>query len=197
MQRNFTLFLILSFAILIGWVAIMDWFTPRGYLEVAVQADDTEGALLAARNETNQYELPLDKERHQLLPGTYDLSIEGNADKLRVDPPQVTIEQKETAKVSVLPRPQEKPKLADQKKPADKPAAKPDAEKVAKAPDNGQPQKVVPPKPATRQRRTLGSIDPASPYQMLVVLDSRGAVVERIELASPEYRDWEDRTGYL
>ena len=44
---------------------------------------------------------------------------------------------------------------------------------------------------------TLGSLDPKSPYRMLVTLTSRGAAVERIELNSPNYRDMEDRSGYL
>ena len=37
--------------------------------------------------------------------------------------------------------------------------------------------------PAPRTRRTLGSLDPDGPAQMLVTLSSRGAAVERIELA--------------
>lgn len=44
---------------------------------------------------------------------------------------------------------------------------------------------------------TLGSVDPASPYRMLVTLNSQGGAIERIELASPRFRDLEDPSGYL
>lgn len=50
---------------------------------------------------------------------------------------------------------------------------------------------------ASQQWATLGSVDPASPYRMLVTFNSRGAAVERIELSNPRYRDLEDRSGYL
>lgn len=39
------------------------------------------------------------------------------------------------------------------------------------------------------QRVSLGSLDPASPFQMLVTLNSHGAAVERIELNHPRYSD--------
>jgi YidC/Oxa1 family membrane protein insertase len=48
-----------------------------------------------------------------------------------------------------------------------------------------------------RERRTLGSLDPAAPARMLVTLSSRGATVERIELADPRFLDQEDRSGYI
>jgi len=44
---------------------------------------------------------------------------------------------------------------------------------------------------------TLGSVDPDSPYRMLVALTNCGAAVRRIELSSPRYRELEDRSGYL
>ncbi|HYO24678.1 MAG TPA: YidC/Oxa1 family insertase periplasmic-domain containing protein [Lacipirellulaceae bacterium] len=44
---------------------------------------------------------------------------------------------------------------------------------------------------------TLGSVDPASPYRMLVTLTNEGAAVRRLELSSPRYRDVHDRSGYL
>lgn len=50
---------------------------------------------------------------------------------------------------------------------------------------------------APRTRRTLGSLDPASPAKMLVTLTSRGAAVERIELADERFHDQDDRSGYL
>ena len=51
--------------------------------------------------------------------------------------------------------------------------------------------------PVARTRWTLGSLDPESPSGMLVTLSSRGAVVERIELAGSRFHDQEDRSGYL
>ncbi len=50
---------------------------------------------------------------------------------------------------------------------------------------------------APRMRRTLGSLDPAGPARMLVTLTSRGAAVERIELADERFHDQDDRSGYL
>ena len=53
--------------------------------------------------------------------------------------------------------------------------------------------------PEPRRWLTIGSLDPQSPYRMLVTLNSAGAAVERVELNSPRYRDLEDETrhGYL
>ena len=51
--------------------------------------------------------------------------------------------------------------------------------------------------PAPRVRHSLGSLDPASPAGMLVTLTSRGAAVERIELADSGFVDQDDRAGYL
>ena len=50
---------------------------------------------------------------------------------------------------------------------------------------------------AKRERRTLGSLDPNGPAGMLVTLTSRGAAVERIELASESFHDQDDRSGYI
>jgi YidC/Oxa1 family membrane protein insertase len=50
---------------------------------------------------------------------------------------------------------------------------------------------------AARERRTLGSLDAADPARMLVTLTSRGAAVERIELADPRFHDQDDRSGYV
>jgi YidC/Oxa1 family membrane protein insertase len=46
---------------------------------------------------------------------------------------------------------------------------------------------------------TLGSADSGSnnPYRLLVTLTNHGAAVERIELSSSNYRDLENRSGYL
>jgi len=51
--------------------------------------------------------------------------------------------------------------------------------------------------PAVRARRTLGSLDPTAAPRMLITLTSRGAAVERIELAGQRYLDQDDWSGYL
>ena len=63
----------------------------------------------------------------------------------------------------------------------DKPAADPPAVKPAVA--------------TARKRGAMGSLDPKSPYKMLVEWDSQGAAVARVELNS--YNNVEDLSGYL
>ena len=55
----------------------------------------------------------------------------------------------------------------------------------------------APAEAAPRLRRSLGSLDPAHPARMLVTLTSRGAAVERIELADERFHDQDDWSGYL
>ncbi len=94
--------------------------------------------------------------------------------------------------------------------PADKPAAKEapaDATKdvaEAKPKADGEPVGEKPPEEKQEEQPeqptqyvSLGSIDPASPYRMLVTLTNRGAAVVRAELNSPRYPNIEDRSGYL
>ncbi len=93
----------------------------------------------------------------------------------------------------------------------------PVAQGVGGANDEGQPAKVPPgaadkpaeaPKPAEKllvvkepkhpdAYVTLGSLDPSSPYRMLVTVTARGAAVARVELGGERFRDVEDRSGYL
>ena len=80
-------------------------------------------------------------------------------------------------------------------------------ESPAPAPEGGSTEvadAATEPKPedpagadAARERRTLGSLDAADPARMLVTLTSRGAAVERIELADPRFHDQDDRSGYV
>ncbi|NBW97092.1 MAG: membrane protein insertase YidC [Planctomycetia bacterium] len=53
------------------------------------------------------------------------------------------------------------------------------------------------PEEPPRERRTLGSLDADGPVRMLVTLTSRGAAVERIELAGRQFHDQDDWSGYL
>ncbi len=95
--------------------------------------------------------------------------------------------------------PDEAPDLIadDTEAPPDHPApADPDARPDVPAPPEVSPKWV-----------TLGSIDPDSPYRMLVTLSNRGASLVRLELNSERYRDHryhvipegrvKDRGGYL
>lgn len=81
-----------------------------------------------------------------------------------------------------------KPALAAKDQPAD------GEEAVAKDEEQPAAAAAAQPAPAANanfpdRRVALGSLDPASPYQMLVTLNSHGAAVERIELNNPRYGD--------
>ena len=83
----------------------------------------------------------------------------------------------------------------------EKPAAadrRPEATQTATSKDGRADDAVIGGMPAAapRVRRTLGSLDPAA-ARMLVTLTSRGAAVERIELADEKFHDQDDRSGYL
>lgn len=97
-----------------------------------------------------------------------------------------------------------------QVQPGDDPAAKANDRNPEKTPEDKTPEKPSAdpdkPEPAAptdkpvvipRTIVQLGSLDPTSPYGMLVTLDSRGAAVERVELSDPTYKDIEDLSGYL
>ncbi len=65
-----------------------------------------------------------------------------------------------------------------------------------------EPAVTEPPVAAERsavdpQWLTLGSLDPESPYQMLVWLNNRGASIECVALNSPRFSDLDDKFGYL
>ena len=48
-----------------------------------------------------------------------------------------------------------------------------------------------------RQLVALGSVDPASPYRLAVVFDTRGGSVRRVELSDARFTDVDDTGGYL
>ncbi len=91
----------------------------------------------------------------------------------------------------------------DQVQPKEAPADKPEeiaapAEPPAEPPLEPAPAVDVPDAPVVApQWLTLGSLDPESPYRMLVTLTNRGAAVVRVELSSTRYRDLEYLGGYL
>jgi YidC/Oxa1 family membrane protein insertase len=124
------------------------------------------------------------------------------------------------ANVFLTPRPSPPPKKAQERLLAkegerkEKDAAGQEPAKAAKEPDRAKPgaekakakAPAAPPaaEPAVPEAWvTLGSLNPKSPYRMLVTLTNRGAAVHRIELNNPRFRDLEDfhdledRSGYL
>jgi YidC/Oxa1 family membrane protein insertase len=76
------------------------------------------------------------------------------------------------------------------------PASAAAVEPANQADEIGDLQAREPSEAAPRVRRTLGSLDPSA-ARMLVTLTSRGAAVERIELADEKFHDQDDRSGYL
>jgi YidC/Oxa1 family membrane protein insertase len=108
------------------------------------------------------------------------------------------------AKIAKADPKQAAPKQGDQqlKAPDDDaqglPAAKDETAKDAPAEnaDKADAEKPAAP-PVESQRVALGSGDPGSPYRMLVYLLNDGAAVERLEMNSPQYRNLENRSGYL
>lgn len=73
--------------------------------------------------------------------------------------------------------------------------AEADAEAVAEDVDASEPAEAGPAVPEAYL--TLGSLDPASGYRMLVTLTNRGAAVARIELNDERYRETENMSPYL
>jgi YidC/Oxa1 family membrane protein insertase len=115
----------------------------------------------------------------------------------------------EVAEVEGEPVPDEKaPEAAPPKEPSPEPAP---TELTPETPDGKTPETTESPESpettespdglqsttASQTWANLGSVDPASPYRMLVTFNSRGAAIERIELSNPRYRDLEDRSGYI
>jgi YidC/Oxa1 family membrane protein insertase len=66
---------------------------------------------------------------------------------------------------------------------------------AAAEPPGGKPVEVKPQPASSRKWYAIGSLDPASPYKMLVTFDSQGAAVARVELNN--YWDVESTTGYF
>ncbi len=49
----------------------------------------------------------------------------------------------------------------------------------------------------SEQHYVIGSLDPASPYNMAVYLTNQGAAIERIQLNNPRYQDLDRKHGWL
>lgn len=74
----------------------------------------------------------------------------------------------------------------------------PETKPELKSADSERPEEAPPEEPPLPvQFVTLGSLDPASGYRMLVTLSNRGGSVIRVELNDPRYRATDARWGYL
>ncbi len=72
-----------------------------------------------------------------------------------------------------------------------------DGDDAVPGPDGQPGNDIQPTGEVANQRLILGSLDPASPYQMAVYFNNRGATIERIELNNPRYQQLDDKSGYL
>ena len=100
--------------------------------------------------------------------------------QMLMKPPQPVRRQDDPEKRDILEQPVDK--KTDKEKPPQSSSTKSDD---------------VPPTHAEPTWLTLGSMDPKSPYRMLVTLTNQGAAVARIELNDPRYRDVQEFSGYL
>lgn len=118
----------------------------------------------------------------------------------KAPPPAANVAKNDKAKNADAGKPKDAAKAPD-KKDQEKVPAKVDANQPAADPNQAEakpePPKVEPAKTVPAQWVSLGSVDPQSPYRMLVTLTNRGAAIERVELSNERYRELEDRSGYL
>ncbi len=167
MERRFVLFLVLSFAILFGYSALMSRLHPP----------------------------PPQKADAEAQPGANDGDETGKEETGAPDdePRQPQPEGQEADQDSPPPA-EEAPGQDEQPGQDDDPAKEESAEEDAGAAvaEQAPAEQIIQPSWVT-----LGSADPNDPFRMLVMITSRGAAVARIELSSPRYRDLEDRSGYL
>ncbi len=79
----------------------------------------------------------------------------------------------------------------------EEPEASPPVDAAPARPDMPAEQIAEPAVDVPLEYVTLGSVDENSPYRLLATFTNQGAGVRRVELASPKYRDLQDRGGYL
>lgn len=215
MQRNFAAFLVLSFGVLVGWMALVNYLRPMGTLELAIaEGVARDGVKIVAKSPGNEIEIDLstiaedESEVSRQLPiGEYELTLDGDAAAgLALSKPRVLFTKANLLnRVELAERPQPKKVEVAENPPRDKPPAdKPPGDKPVDTPPGDEPPAdkpdaivEAPAKKVARQHVAIGSIDPDGAFRQLVTFDGRGAAVERIELASHRYHDLEDDSGYL
>lgn len=170
MERRFLLFVVLMLGVILANAWLMSTMNPQAPPQLAEEAAPAE------KPEEDRDSEPAVE---QGAPGTDDASPE------QTDPekPKPGVRAGEDTEQRVETGPAEQPEESRPDEAPDEPPA------AGPAPPAGQ---AIP-----ETHVTLGSIDPASPYRMLVTLTNRGAAVLRIELNSPDFRDLEYRGGYL
>lgn len=175
MERRFLLFVVLSIAILMGYSALLRKFGPQRpgagpAAQPGQQAPKLAGGEQAAGPEPEEGRPPEGAQAGQ--PGQPGAAAQpGGASG------SASAEQMAEA-------------------PGEGPAGAGHGEAGAPGGEAAPPE--APPEPQLPEKWiSLGSVDPADPYRMLVTLSTRGAAVARIELSSPRFRDLDDRSGYL
>ncbi len=173
MERRFLLFVVLSVAILVGYSAVLRQFGPQGPGAGPAGQPGQEGPDQAAGGPGGEPEQGQGPEGAQA----------GQPGQPGGEPPAGGVPGSESP-AQTAQAPGEGPGPGGEPQPAE--------------PDQEAPAPEIPPEPQLpEQWITLGSVDPADPYRMLVTLSTRGAAVARMELSSPRYRDLDDRSGYL
>jgi len=71
------------------------------------------------------------------------------------------------------------------------------AEPAEQPTDSGEATPTIAATEAEPAWVTLGSLNPDSPYRMLITFTNQGAAPSRIELNTPQYRDVQELSGYL
>ncbi|NUQ62685.1 MAG: YidC/Oxa1 family insertase periplasmic-domain containing protein [Pirellulales bacterium] len=117
-----------------------------------------------------------------------------------LNPPQApkpAAKNKEVAQHPAGDSKKEAPKPDQQQPPKDGLAEQPPKDDLSDKKPTEKPEAPEEVPEPREQWLTIGSVDPTSPYRMLVTLTNRGAAVARIELSSDRYRDLEWRSGYM
>ncbi|MDR0336813.1 MAG: YidC/Oxa1 family insertase periplasmic-domain containing protein [Planctomycetaceae bacterium] len=86
----------------------------------------------------------------------------------------------------------DKPLIAEEEKEKEEKEKKSQTAETNTEPQNNIEETVAPP-----VWITLGSINPKSPYKMLLTLTNQGAAIVRAELNTTKYRDVQELSGYL
>ena len=170
MERRTILFLIVSFAIVIGYTIMLQKMRPP-VANNPPAAQNPQGAAKADKKDA-------DKGKPQ---GEEKKPADGQA----AEKPAANVEDE---------------KEKTQAKEAKEDNAEKEKEKVPgeKKLDEKAAAVEAPPEPAIPEEwLTLGSVDPKGPYRIMATLTNRGAALARIELSNEKYRDIDVRSGYL
>jgi YidC/Oxa1 family membrane protein insertase len=210
-QKNLLTFVVVSFAVLMGYTALVNYLRPTGELQIEVPEDVPQGMALkieSADGQTNASVDPSQRNQLRLRQGKYSLELSDAPPGWKLSSTQVDIErdrrttiilaQTQDAAADPQAAPPEQPRPPNDPQAQADPPVDPAADPHAADPNAAPPEGELQPEPPHPPRwATLGSVDPSDPYRLLVTLTSRGGAIERIELSSDRYHDLDDRSGYL